>query len=417
MVTQQPKLSTTKRQHSALVIAGGGFAGVRLARLLARNGPRRDAAGRPVNITLLDRQQAFTYTPLLYEVAAGKIAPEHATTPYSDLLWDRSVAVRQANITGFDLERRVVVTEDGGIPYDRLVLAVGAAPTLPRGSDGSGLATHTLPFMNLPDAEAIRTTLPARFRAAAHASEGITIVVAGGGAKGVELIFDLADCAERLALRYGIPRDEVRLVLIHGDARLMADLPPHFDRAARAAMQARGIRLIRARFVVGADGHRVCLDDGHTIAARTLIWTAGITAHPLIRALGLPLVDGALQVTESLRLPECPDVYAAGDCIWMADGQGKRLPATASLAQQHGRFLARALAADLAGAPLPTFRYAPRGQIIKLGDGDAIAQVGGGPHAPHFTGRAAHALRGGLDLFEVPGIAQKRAALRDLLRL
>jgi NADH dehydrogenase len=400
-----------------IVIAGGGFAGVRLARLLARNGPRRDAAGRPVRVTLIDRQRAFTYTPLLYEVAAGKVSPEHATTPYRDLLWDRSVAVRQANITGFDLERRVIHTDDDAIPYDRLVLAIGAASTLPHGSDRSGLTTHALPFMNLPDAEAIRTRLVARFRAAAQRSEGLTIVVAGGGAKGVELIFDLADFAERrLAPTFGIPDDQVRLVLVNGEKQLMADLPPHFDRAARAAMRERGIRLIQQKFVVGADDTHVRLDDGRAIAARTLIWTAGITAHPLISALGLPLADGALRVTAHLQLPDVPAVYAAGDCVWMAGAHGARLPATASLAQQHGRFLARALAADLAGERLPAFHYASRGQIIKLGDGDAIAQIGSGPHAPHFTGRAAHALRGGLDLIEVPGIAQKRGALGDFLQ-
>lgn len=406
-------------QHASvhIVIAGGGFAGVRLARLLARNGPRQDAARRSVRVTLIDRHQAFTYTPLLYEVAASKIAPEHATTPYRDLLWDDTVVVRQTTITGFDLERRVVSTESGEIPYHRLVIALGAASTLPRGSDGSGLAAHALPFMNLPDAKMIHARLIARFRAAARTSEGVTIVIAGGGAKGVELIFDLADFAERrLAPTYGIARDQVRLVLVNGEERLMADLPPHFDRAARAAMRERGIRLIGERFVVGAGASRVRLDDGRTIAARTLIWTAGITAHPLIPTLGVPLTEGTLRVAPTLQLPGYPDVYVAGDCVWMDDGQGKRRPATASLAQQHGRFLARALAADLAGASLPFFHDAPRGQIIKLGDGDAIAQLGSGPHAPHFTGRFAHALRGGLDLVEVPGIAQKRGALRDFLR-
>ncbi|MCA1725688.1 MAG: FAD-dependent oxidoreductase [Thermomicrobia bacterium] len=208
----------------------------------------------------------------------------------------------------------------------------------------------------------------------------------------------------------------MRLFLVNGDERLMADLPPFFDRAARATMRERGIRLVQQRFVVGADDTRVRLDDGRSIATRTLIWTAGITAHPLVRALGLPLVDGALRVTESLQLSGFPMVYAAGDCVWTDDGTGNRRPATASLAQQHGRFLARALAADLAGAPLPRFRSLPRGQIIKLGDGDAIAQLGGGPDAPHVTGRAAHALRGGLDFLEVPGIAQKRGALRDFLQ-
>jgi NADH:ubiquinone reductase (H+-translocating) len=410
-------VANTARSALQIVIAGGGFAGVRLARLLARNGPRADASGRPVHVTLIDRHGAFTYTPLLYEVAAGKVAPFHATTPYRDLLWDGSVSLRHAEITSFDLERRTVHTAGGDLSYDRLVLALGAAATLPRGSDGSGLAARALPFMNVQDAEAIHARLSARFRAASAAGEGVTVVVAGGGPKGVELIFDLADYVERrLAPAVGIPREQVRLVLVDGDRRLMNDLPPAFDRAARAAMRERDIRLLQQRFVVGADDTRVLLDDGRTIAARTLIWTAGITAHPLIRALGLPLVEGALCVTASLQLPDHPAVYAAGDCVWMDTGAGSRRPATASLAQHHGRFLARALAADLAGLPLPVFRAAPRGQIIKLGDGNAIAQLGNGPHAPIFTGRAAHAFRSGFDLLEVPGVAQKRGTLRDFLR-
>jgi NADH dehydrogenase FAD-containing subunit len=129
----------------------------------------------------------------------------------------------------------------------------------------------------------------------------------------------------------------------------------------------------------------------------------------------VPMVDGGLRVTPSLRLPDHPAVYAVGDAVWMDDGTGTRIPATASLAQQHGRFLARALAADFASAPLPAFQYVPRGQIIKLGDGNAIAQIGGGPYAPRFAGPAAFALRGGFDLLEVPGLAQKRGTLRDLL--
>ncbi|MCA1725687.1 MAG: FAD-dependent oxidoreductase [Thermomicrobia bacterium] len=118
----------SQRPTLHVVIAGGGFAGLRLARLLARNGPRWDAAGRAVRVTLVDRAASFTYTPLLYEVAAGKISPEHATTPYRDLLWDGSVEVRRATITGFDLERRVIHTDGGAIPYDRLILAIPRRP-------------------------------------------------------------------------------------------------------------------------------------------------------------------------------------------------------------------------------------------------------------------------------------------------
>ena len=411
-------MTDTARPACQIIIAGGGFAGVRLARLLARNGPRTDAAGRPVRITLIDRHDAFTYTPLLYEVAAGKVAPAHATTPYRDLLWDRGVSLRRAEITGFDLARRIVHT--GGRRSPLRPARAGAR----RGLHAAARQRGQRPCRPRPPLHesagcrdrSTRNSSPASARHRT-AGEGVTVVVAGGGPKGVELIFDLADYAERrLAPAAGIARERVRLVLVDGERRLMNDLPPSFDRAARAAMRERGIRLIQGRFVVGADDTRVLLDDGHTIAARTLIWTAGITAHPLIRTLGLPLAGG--------RAPRHREPATAGlSCRLRGrrlrlDGDRRRCrsPATASLAQQHGRFLARALAADLAGLPLPVFRAAPRGQIIKLGDGNAIAQLGSGPHAPSFTGRAAHALRSGFDLLEVPGIAQKRGTLGDFLR-
>jgi NADH dehydrogenase len=416
--------STSKSHYAELIIAGGGFAGVRLARLLARNGPRVDAAGRPVRITLIDRQRAFTYTPLLYEVAAAKIAPEHAATPYTDLLWDGAVTVRQAEITAIDLEHRILRTDTGDVPYDRLVLALGATSTLPKAAGAhagtsNGLAAHALPFMHLADAQAIRARLTARFRAAQRQRlpGDLTVVIAGGGAKGVELVFDLADfLTRRLAPACGLPPEEVRLAVVDGEQRLMNELSPAYDAAARAAMQRRGIRLLQPAFVVGATDDAVSLTGQRFITARTLIWTAGITAHPLLKALGVPLRDNGVVVSGALQLPGHPEVYVAGDCVRQDDGDGRRVPATASLAQQHGRFLAQALAADFAGASPPSFTYVPRGNIIKLGDRNAIAEIGSGPDATRFTGRAAHALRGAFDLIEIPGMTQRLGVLGDTLR-
>jgi NADH dehydrogenase len=273
--------------------------------------------------------------------------------------------------------------------------------------------------MNLADAKAIRAKLTARFRFAREQrlAGDLRVVIAGGGAKGVELAFDLADfLTRRLAPQFGLPPDEVRLAIVDGEERLMRELHPAFARAAQTAMDRRDIRLLQPAFVVGADDTKIRLSDGRFITARTLIWTAGITAHPLLRGLGVPLRDHGMVVNASLQLPGHPEVYIAGDCVRQDNGEGHRAPATASLAQQHGRFLARALAADLAGAPLPTFTYRPRGTIIKLDAGNAIAQIGSGADAPRFTGWAASVLRSSLDLVEIPGIAQRLGVLRDTAR-
>ncbi len=414
--------TTETRAAFEIVIAGGGFAGVRLARLLMRNGPRRAADGRPVRVTLVDRHDYLTYTPLLYDVAGGSVDPRNAATPLRDLLWDEGITLRQAEITGVDRERRVLRTGAGDVPYSRLVFALGAASTLPLvDRDGTaGLLSRAVPFMTLDDANAIRLRVTRQCTAVATAAAptpgDLTFTVIGGGPKGVELIFDLADLLIRqLVPEYALPPERLRLLLVHDRDRLMSELSPGFDTAARAAMARRGVRLLEGVRVVGANDRRLLTADGRAIETQTVVWAAGIAPHPLVRELGVPLVDGGIAVDDHLRLPGDAAVYVAGDCARTDDGEGGRVPASASLAQQHGKFLARALAAELRDEPLPVFRRVDRGNIVTFGGDDGYAEIGSGPAALRFRGPAAAAARAALDLSEVPGLDQKRGTLRDLI--
>lgn len=409
MRTQQAPLN--------IVIAGGGFAGLRVARSLARNGPRTAMDGRAIRVTLVDRNAYFTYTPLLYDVAAAKVKAEHIAPPYHDLLWDNFVAVRQAMITGIDREQRALITSEGPIAYDRLVLAPGsiANPPSPRGMR-NGLDRYTMPFMTLSDANAIRERLRThclRLVGQPPSAGDLTFVVVGGGPRGVELIFDLANYLERLMPAYGLDRARLRLVLIAGDDRLMEEFTPGFDRAARTAMTARGIRLLTGRYVIGAARDRVLLKGDRYVEAQNVIWAAGFASHPLLRDLGVSLVDHGVPVTATLQLPGHREIYIAGDAARSLDTHGKCLPATGSLAQQHGRFIAHALAADLTGQALPRFRYVERGHAVRFGEHSGYAELGAGRAAIHFRGPAASTFRTVFDLVELPGFAQKRGTAND----
>lgn len=371
---------------------------------------------------MIDRNDFFTYTPLLYNVAAGDVDARNAATPFRDLLWDRHITVQQAVITGVDIERHTLTTSTGDVPYDRLVLTPGSVANVPAANGGAAeLNIYANPFMTLSDAVAIRERLRRhclRLVGQPPTPGDLTFVIVGGGPKGVELIFDLADFLERRLLpEYGLARDRLRLVLLSAEARLMHEFDPGFDTSAREAMARRGIRLLTEKRVVGATRERVLLAGGQTIAAQTVIWAAGIAPHPLLRDLGVPPVDRAVPVTDSLRLPDHPEVYVAGDCARTDDGRGNRVPATASLAQQHGRFLARALAADLAGEPLPRFRHVDRGNLVRFGNDDGYAELGAGAAAIRFRGPTAAAFRTVFDVLEVPGLAQKRGTLSDVLRV
>lgn len=418
--------------HSQLrvVIVGGGFAGFRVARALTRNGPRRAADGREVHVTLVDRNEYFTYTPLLYDVASGTVAASHASTPFRTLLWDNALSLVQSTVNAVDTERRSLTTDAGYIPYDRLVLAPGSIASLPpsqaRAHDPSltnhrDLDRHTMPFMTLADANAIRERLRRhclRLVGQAPTPGDLTFVIVGGGPKGVELIFDLADFLERHLLpEYGLARERLRLVLISKEADLMHEFVPEFSTAARAAMATRGIKLLTGRYVIGATDYQIHLEGERVVDTQMVIWAAGIAPHPLLHDLGIPLVDHAIPVTAALQLPTHPEVYLAGDCARSDDGNGNRVPATASLAQQHGRFLARALTADLAGTPLPQFRYVSRGNAVRFGQGDGFAELGSGRTAIHVRGPAASAFRTAFDILEVPGFSQKRGTLGSFLRV
>lgn len=405
-----------------VVIAGGGFAGLRIARALARDGTRRTADGRTIRVTLIDRNNFFTYTPLLYNVAAGSVEARNAATPFRNLLWDRFVTTQQTEITGVDIAGRKLITSTGNVPYHRLVLAPGSVASMPSASGAAtGLDMHANPFMTLPDAVAIRERLRRhclRLVGQPATPGDLTVVIVGGGPKGVELTFDFADFFERKLLpEYGLPRERLRLVLLSGETRLMHEFDPGFDANARAAMGRRGIRLLTGKRVIGATRDRVLIEGGQTIAAQTVIWAAGTAPHPLLRDLGVPLIDRAVPVTDTLQLPGYPDVYIAGDCARTDDGHGNRVPATASLAQQHGRFLTRALAADLAGERLPRFQHVDRGNLVRFGNDDGYAELGAGRTAIRFRGPAASAFRTVFDVLEVPGLAQKRGALGDAFRV
>lgn len=418
--------------HSQLrvVIVGGGFAGFRVARALTRNGPRRTADGRAVHVTLVDRNEYFTYTPLLYDVASGTVAASHASTPFRTLLWDNALSLVQSTVNAVDIERRSLITDAGCIPYDRLVLAPGSVASLPPSqaqahepsrTNHRGLDRHTMPFMTLADATAIRERLRRhclRLVGQPPTPGDLTFVIVGGGPKGVELIFDLADFLERHLLpEYGLARERLRLVLISKEANLMHEFVSAFSTAARTAMATRGIKLLTGRYVIGATDHQIHLEGGRVVDTQMVIWAAGIAPHPLLRDLGIPLVDRAIPVTDALQLPTHPEVYLAGDCARSDDGNGNRVPATASLAQQHGRFLARALTADLMGAPLPQFRYVSRGNAVRFGQGDGLAELGSGRTAIHVRGPAASAFRTAIDILEVPGFSQKRGTLGSFLRV
>jgi NADH dehydrogenase len=357
-----------------VVIIGAGFAGFTLARRLA---------GKPVEVVLVDRNNYHLFTPLLYQVASSLLNPSDICYPIRTAFRRvRNVKVRRAEVTGVDLDRRVVETAPGvDIPYDRLVLATGSTTNF---FGMEPVEASALGLKDLPEAMQLRNHVLSRFEEAVltvseeERRSRMTFVVVGGGPTGVEYAGALSELV-RLVLRKDFPEldmREVRIVLVELRERL---LPVFREELSRYALQELARRRIEVRLTTGLvavepDGVR--LSDGEKIPAGTLVWAAGVKPAGIAHRPQVPRSEsGRIRVDATLRIPGRPDVFVIGDLAGCVQ-DGEELPMVAPPAMQQARYVARTIRRDLAGKPLAPFRYRDKGIMATIGRKAAVAESG-----------------------------------------
>jgi NADH:ubiquinone reductase (H+-translocating) len=357
------------------VVVGAGFAGASLLRHLP------PVLRRPGETLLIDREEQYTFVPLIHEVAVGRVHPDSVRSPIAPLCCDACGFLR-TEVTGINLAEKTLDTPEGPVGYEYLVLNPGsvAAPPPP------DLRDHLQTFWNVDDALRLRSTLNRSWNAATSPGEtspgALTAVIVGGGATGVELAAEVAALFHYLRKRsHRQPSEEPRVVLLEATNRLMNWLDPYFDRVARKTLADLGVevRLNAPVTQASADGVQAGKD---WLRASTRVWTAGIEAPPLVSNLpgehdrmGRPFVD------EHLGLPGHPDVYVLGDAGVYTDPRLGPLAPTASVAVQQGPWVARDLKRRLRGAKSrrgrPPFRFFDRGYVVSLGPESAVADAVG----------------------------------------
>lgn len=359
-----------------LVVVGAGFGGLELVkRLTGRRAPDHDW-----RITWVDRRNHHTFQPLLYQVATAGLQPQDVGVPIRALARRHGVEVRVGEVVDIDTDgRRLSFADGGSLDYDELVLAAGAVSAdfgIP------GVATFGFPLKSIRDATLMRDHLLRCFeRVSARPEEAadgtLTFVVAGAGPTGVEVVGALAELID-LVLRRDHPEVDVarvRLVLVELQDQVLPGMGRASGRAARRALEQRGVEVRLGRGVASVDAAQVELDDGEVIPTRTLIWSAGIAASPLGSALGVePGRGGRLAVDEHLRVEGCRHVYAIGDLAGVIGDADVALPQVAPVAIQQ----ARAVAAHLTD-PMnaPAFRYRDKGSMATIGRRAAVAELPG----------------------------------------
>lgn len=379
----------TSQATPRIVIVGAGFGGLNAAQTLAK---------APVKITIIDRKNFHTFQPLLYQVATAGLSPGEIAAPIRSILRShKNIEVLMTEVTGFDLDRRIVETSDTTVPYDYLIVAAGAAHSY-FGHDN--WEPYAPGLKTIEDALEIRRRVLLAFELAErHAAAGETaiplnFVVVGGGPTGVELAGTLAEIS-RHALAHefrSIDPARTHILLIEGGPRVLPAYAEDLSRSAQEQLNRLGVEVRTSTVVTQIEPGAVYAGETR-LPATVVLWAAGVAASPLGKSLGVP-VDraGRVLVQPDLSLPGHPEVFVIGDLAALKDEQGKLLPGVAPVAMQEGTFVAKLIREEVGRSGIPSFsrpsreggdlelrrkfHYWDKGSLATIGRSAAVAEFG-----------------------------------------
>jgi len=381
-----------KRSRPHVVVVGAGFAGLSVVRGLR---------GAGVDVTLVDQRNYHTFQPLLYQVATAGLDAGDVAHQVRDILRDaRHARFRMGRVVGLDLEARAVTldlpADAGAVPttanaaptdatrhetlaYDHLVLAPGAVY---HDFGVPGVGEHAFVLKSVAEAMALRGHLLRRFEQAAQSPHAVAdgaldVVLVGAGPTGVEMAGALLELFQQV-----LPSDypeldlsRARVVLLEAAPHVLGPYRPATRDYVARVLRGRGVDVRTGAVVREVTASTVLLADGTVLPYGTLVWAAGVRAHPLAEALGVPLDRaGRVPVHDDLSLPTHPEVWLAGDAAGPV-GTAGAFPQVAQVAKQQGAHVARSLRARLAGWPTRPFVYLDLGHMAIVGRSAGVAEL------------------------------------------
>jgi demethylphylloquinone reductase len=341
-----------------ICILGGGFGGLYTALRLHQLAWE---PGQKPAITLIDRQPNFVFTPLLYELITGEMQGWEIAPPFAELLKGTDIRFIQGSVSKIDRVQKSIALADGTeLGFDRLVLGLGCETP---SESVPGVTEHSIPFRSLEDAY----RLDAKLRHLETASaERIRVAIVGAGYCGVEVACKVAD---RL-------KERGRVRLIQSRDTILPNAPAFNRNAALKALEQRGVWVDLETNVAEITADSIGLiykGQTDTIPVEVVMWTVGNQVSPAIDGFGLPLnAQGKIIITELLQVKDNPDIFALGDAAAIVDVDGATMPTTAQVAFQQSDFVAWNIWSSLTDRPLLPFRYTNLGEMMVLGDDNAV---------------------------------------------
>ena len=358
-----------------VVIIGGGFAGINLAKTLAN---------KNCQVVLIDKHNYHTFQPLLYQVSSSGLEPDSIAYPLRKILKKHKTSFfRLAEVQQIKPESNEVITSIGNLMYDYLVIATGTKTNY---FGNKEIESNSMPMKSVPQALDIRSLILQNFEKAAIANSKeereafLNFVIVGAGPTGVELAGAIAELKNNI-----LPRDykdlnptDMHIHLLEGANRVLPPMSEHASKKAEQFLKKLGVQVHCNTFVKEYDGLKVITNSNLVMQSETLIWAAGVTGAPVLGLKAEAIVERAnrYRVNQYNQVVEYKNIFAIGDIALMAsETYPKGHPQVAQPAIQQGKLLGKNLLRLIEKKPLVPFKYFDKGSMATIGRNKAVVDL------------------------------------------
>lgn len=365
-------MNIPKTEHKRVVIIGGGFGGLHLAKTLK---------GKNLQVVMLDKNNYHTFQPLLYQVATAGLEPDSIAYPIRKIFkFQENFFFRMANVEKVETSENRITTDIGSLEYDYLVLATGTTTNF---FGMEGVAKHAMTMKSVTEALDLRSLILQNFEKALLETEEeqvsfMNFPIVGGGPTGVELAGALAELKNHI-----LPNDypdldinRMKIHLIEMQDEVLKPMSAKASSKALAYLKDLGVNVMLNKSVASFDGNNLTFKSGEQLKSKTLIWAAGVKGN-LIEGIASTTIEGSrYKVDDQLKIEGYENIYAIGDVgILKSKKFPHGLPQVAPVANQQGDFLGKNFILGLKGVPLKSFAYYDQGSMATVGRNRAVVDM------------------------------------------
>lgn len=368
-------LQLPKSEHPRVVIVGGGFGGIELAKRLKN---------KPFQVVMLDKHNYHTFQPLLYQVATGGLEAESIAFPLRKIFkGQKNFIFRVTKVTGINAGENCLQTDIGNVKYDYLVMATGSTSNF---FGNKEIEDNSMPMKSIPEALDLRSLILQNFEKSLievnpeKKSALLNFVVVGGGPTGVETAGAISELKKHV-----IPNDypemdlsKVNIYLIENSPELLGPMSPQAQEKSKEFLLKMGVKVMNETRVLGYDGHTLTLQEKPSIVSSTVIWSAGVKGQVIPGLDKAEVVRGGRLKTDTQNLiVGYQNIYAIGDVAAIIDEETPNgHPGVAPAAIQQGHHLAKNLVNIVENKPLEKFKYFDKGSMATVGRNKAVVDLG-----------------------------------------